>query len=125
MHQTLTNFIKNELEIINEEMIHSSLLGSAKGKQPRIFTIKTKLSIPEVRRKPSIRAIDPELSEINEIKRDKNRLRIDVLSHGRGAFIKPKTYDVPSLVMTNYPPEEQRVIRYKNKDGRFIFHVIK
>lgn len=46
-------------------------------------------------------------------------------SNSKGAFIKPKIYDVPSLVITNYAPEEQKIIRKKNREGKLIFHVSK
>ena len=42
-----------------------------------------------------------------------------------GNFLKPKNYDVPSLLVTSYFPEEQRIVKKKNKEGRTIFHISK
>lgn len=42
-----------------------------------------------------------------------------------GSFLKPKTYDVPALMITSFTPDEQRVVRKKNREGKFLFHVSK
>lgn len=95
--------------------------GRSKPKSTKPFTIKTKYSTPDVHIKPVIRSIEPTLPER---KKELNKLRIDV-TQMKGAFIKPKIYDVDSLAVTNYVPEEQRMVRKKNKDGRFIYYFAK
>lgn len=98
-------------------MTHASLLSTfnqynTKVKHNRAFTIKTKYSIPEVNFKQPIRSI--EVGPLH-FKKETNKLRIDISSNSKGVFIRPKIYDVPSLMITNHTSEEQKIIRKKNK----------
>jgi hypothetical protein len=101
--------------LINSENGHS------KPKSIKPFTIKTKYSTPDVHIKPVIRPIEPTFPEK---KKELNKLRIEVIQM-KGTFIKPRIYDVDSLTVTNNASEEQKMVRKKNKDGRFIYYCAK
>ena len=68
-------------------------------KQNRTFTIKTKLSVPDVLRKPTLLY---ENQSLYSSKVEKNKLNIGMNPNSKpGSFLKPKTYDVPSMVITS------------------------
>jgi len=100
-------------------MTRSSIPGSTKYnlKQNKTFTIKKKLSIPEVVVKKPCLPFERNIPSIQK--------EISATPTKEGNFIKPKNYDVLSLETPVYFPEEHRIVKKKNREGRTIFHIPK
>ena len=94
-------------------------------KNNRTFTIKTKFSIPDVNTK-KINLNHASISNRGQSKIEKNKLSMAVSAISKeGNFVRPRNYDVPSLVVTSNFAEEHKVVKRRNKDGKIIFHISK